>query len=131
MADIFLAYSRRNSKKAASFKGAFSAEGISVFDDSTIPTGANWRKHIEKQLRECRLLVVLWSRSSVESDYVKEEADMAKDQKKLFPIMITKCELPYGFRSFQAKDMTRWRGDRGSRLWAEVIGGINAKLSRS
>ena len=130
MADIFLAYSRANSKKAAAFKAAFEAEGLTVFDDQSIPTGADWRRHIEDQLAACALLVVLWSKSSVKSNYVKEEADVAKAAGKLFPVMITRCEIPYGFRSYQTKSLTAWRGDRNAPLWVGFVREIRGRLSR-
>ena len=128
MADIFLAYSRPNKKKAASFKKAFTAEGLTVFDDQSIPTGADWRRHIQTQLAACRLVVVFWSRTSVKSNFVTEEADSAKAKGKLFPLMITECEIPYGFRSYQTKKLTAWRGARDSPVWVELMAEIRALL---
>lgn len=128
MADIFLAYSRANSKKADKFRGGLEKEGFSVFVDINTPIGERWPEHIEKQLNACAVLVVLWSKTSVKSDYVKEEAYVAKDSKKLFPIMITKCELPYGFRSYQTLDMTSWRGDSNAPQWKRLIEDIRPKI---
>ncbi|MBC8351546.1 MAG: toll/interleukin-1 receptor domain-containing protein [Planctomycetes bacterium] len=127
MADIFLAYSRANSQKADQFRAAFKKEGYSVFVDVNTPTGARWREHIETQLNACDVLVVLWSKTSVKSDYVKEEADVAKDSKKLFPVMITKCDLPYGFRSYQTLDLTSWRGDLNAPQWRRLIEDIRSR----
>ena len=128
MADIFLAYSRANSKKADKFRDAFEKEGFSVFVDINTPIGERWREHIEKQLNACAVLVVLWSKTSVKSDYVKEEADIAKDRQKLFPVMITKCELPYGFRSYQTLDMTSWRDDSNAPQWKRLIEDIRRRI---
>lgn len=128
MADIFLAYSRANSKKAGQFREAFEKEGFSVFVDVDMPAGVRWREHIEKQLNSCSVLVVLWSKTSVKSDYVKEEADIAKDRQKLFPVMITKCELPYGFRSFQTIDLTSWRADPNAPQWKRLIKDIRHRI---
>ena len=129
MADIFLAYSSANSKKAEKFKSAFEAEGLSVFDDQSIPTGQDWRRHIEDQLSSCQILVVLWSKTAVESNYVKEEADVAKEHNKLFPVMITKCAIPYGFRTYQTKNLISWRGDRNDTLWQSFMKDIRGTVS--
>ena len=129
MADIFLAYSRSNWKKADKFRDAFKKIGFSVFVDIDTPTGERWREHIENQLNACSVLVVLWSKSSVKSDYVKEEADVAKDHGKLVPVMVTKCELPYGFRSYQTLDLTSWRGDTNTPKWRRLIEDIQRRIS--
>lgn len=128
MSDIFLAYSRANSKKADQFRVAFEQEGFSVFVDINVPAGERWREHIENQLDACSVLVVLWSKTSVKSDYVKEEADVAKDLQKLIPVMITKCELPYGFRAFQTLNLTSWRGDSNAPQWKRLIEDIRHKF---
>ena len=128
MADIFLAYSRANSKKANQFREALEKEGFSVFVDINVPTGARWREHIEKQLDACAVLIVLWSKTSVKSDYVKEEADVAKDHKKLFPVMITNCELPFGFRGYQTLNLTSWRGDSNAPQWKGLLENIRRRI---
>ena len=129
MADIFLAHSRANAKKAAQFMAAFEKEGFSVFIDTNTPTGERWREHIERQLEVCLVVVVLWSKTAVKSDYVKEEADVAKGSNKLFPVMITKCDLPYGFRGHQTLNLTSWRGDTNAPRWKRLIADMQRRMS--
>lgn len=130
MADIFLAYSRSNSKKADKFKSALEDQGYSVFVDIDTPTGERWREHIERQLRECKIVIVLWSKTSVKSDFVKEEADVAKQYNKLYPVMITKCDIPYGFRSIQTLNLSSWNGDTNSPKWKRLLIEIKVKLKK-
>jgi len=128
VADIFLAYSRANKRKAGQFTANFEKAGFSVFVDTNTPTGENWREHIEKQLSECKVLVVLWSKSSVKSNYVKEEADVAKSEGKLIPVMITKCKIPYGFRSYQTANLTNWKGDPEAQSWKRLLMDIKNRI---
>ena len=51
-----------------------------------------------------------------------------KESEKLIPLMITECKIPYGFRSYQTKSMTSWRGARDSPLWAELMAEIKERL---
>ncbi len=129
MADIFLAHSRANAKKAAQFMKAFEQEGFSVFVDANTPTGERWREHIEKQLADCLVVVVLWSKTAVKSDYVKEEAEVAKTSNKLFPVMITPCDLPYGFRGHQTLNLTSWRGDTRAPLWKRLMADMRRRVA--
>ena len=130
MADIFLAYSRSNSRKANKFRLALENQNYNVFVDVNVPIGERWREHIEKQLRDCKILIVLWSKSSVKSDYVKEEAEIAKKKNKLYPVMITKCDIPYGFGGIQTLDLSSWNGDTNSPKWKSLLDGIKRRLKK-
>ena len=55
---------------------------------------------IEKALNEAKCVIVLWSKRSVESLYVKDEATHALNRNKLVPVMIEEVELPFRLRDF-------------------------------
>jgi hypothetical protein len=57
-----------------------------------------------------RCMVVLWSTHSVDSDWVKEEAEEARALGNLIPVLIEPVKPPVGFRSIQAADLTDWDG---------------------
>ncbi len=128
MADIFLAYSRANASKAGQVQACLEGAGFSVFVDTSTPPGENWRRHVEAQLASCALLMVLWSKTSVNSDYVIEEADVGKSQGKLFPVTITPCELPYGFRNYQAYNLVGWSRDCAKPKMAKLLGLVRDRL---
>jgi hypothetical protein len=54
---------------------------------------------------------VLWSRRSVESDWVKEEAEEGVRRGILIPVLIEDVEIPLGFRRKQAARLSEWSGD--------------------
>jgi len=49
-------------------------EGFSVWWDRQIRTGASFDREIEQELASASCVVVVWSRSSIDSDWVREEA---------------------------------------------------------
>jgi TolB-like protein/Tfp pilus assembly protein PilF len=55
-------------------------------------------------------VVVLWSRTSVDSHWVRDEATRGRDRSCLVPLTIDGTQPPLGFRQFQVIDFAKWRG---------------------
>ena len=73
MADIFLSYVREDRKKAETLAEALQSEGWSVWWDRQIPVGRKWDEVIEDALSNTRCIIVLFSKQSVLSDWVRSE----------------------------------------------------------
>ncbi len=110
MASIFLSYAHEDKVRAERLASALEAEGWSVFWDRTIPSGRTWRDYIGKALHEANCIVVAWSRASISSDWVHEEADEGRDRKILVPVLLDNVKPPLGFRSIQAELLINWDG---------------------
>ena len=124
MADIFVSYAREDEARVQALVSAFQTQGWSVFWDRSIPAGSTWRSHIGAALDEARCIVVLWSRHSVRSDWVSEEADEGKRRRILIPVIVDGVQPPRGFREVQAADLTDWQpgvpSDRFKRLCLDM-----------
>lgn len=110
MSDIFISYSSEDRPKAQLLAGVLEAEGWSVFWDRTIPPGKTFDEFIDAALKVAKCVIVLWSRASVQSNWVKEEAEDGLTRQMLVPALIEEVELPRGFRRIQAADLTDWSG---------------------
>ncbi len=97
MPDIFLSYSREDQAIARRFAEGFEREGFSVWWDQTLRSGEAYDKVTEKALEEARAVVVLWSKTSVDSRWVRSEATQADRYGTLVPVMIEPCKLPIMF----------------------------------
>ena len=97
MADIFLSYANEDRESARAVAGLLESAGCTVWWDRRIPAGRTWRSMIEEALRDMRCMVVLWSSHSVDSDWVKEEAEEARAVGKLVPVLIEAVKPPVGF----------------------------------
>jgi hypothetical protein len=73
MADIFISYAREDSAKARVLAAALESFGWEVWWDRKIPIGRSFHELIEKAITESSCVVVLWSRFSVSSDWVRNE----------------------------------------------------------
>ena len=111
MADIFISYANEDRETAARLAGFLESVGWSVWWDRRIPAGRTWRSVLQAALKDMRCMIALWSRDSVESPWVAEEAEEARKLgKTLVPILIQRVEPPIGFRAIQAADLVNWDG---------------------
>ncbi len=108
MSDIFISYASEDRPRAQMLAQILESQGWSTFWDRTIPISKTWREVIEKQLNEARCVIVIWSKSSIGSKWVQEEAEEGQRRGILFPALIENVLPPIGFRSIQAADLSDW-----------------------
>jgi TolB-like protein len=122
--DVFLSYSREDQPAARRFAEAFERAGLNVWWDQSLSAGEAYDKVTETALREARAVVVLWSRHSVESRWVRSEATMADRNGTLVPVMIEDCTRPIMFELTQTADLSAWKGDEGDRNWQSLLSSV-------
>src|SRR5205814_6105833 len=74
MAGVFLSYDRDDSDKARILASALERAGHSVWWDLHVRGGAQFSKVIEEALKAADAVVVLWSKDSIDSAWVRDEA---------------------------------------------------------
>lgn len=99
---IFLSYSRADQTRARQLAQALEQAGLTVWWDTLIEGGASFARSIEAALLASDAVVVLWSGTSVASDWVLDEAAHGRDLHKLVPVSIDGTLPPLGFRQYQA-----------------------------
>jgi hypothetical protein len=125
MADIFLSYAREDEPRARLLATALEAQGWSVWWDRRIPHGKDFNSYIQEQLDAARCIVVLWSKASVASQFVRDEASEGFDG-RLVPALIEHVKQPLGFRQLHAADLTDWDGAQGHEEFERLVGSITA-----
>jgi TolB-like protein len=124
MSDIFLSYSRDDQPVARRFAEGFERAGFSVWWDQTLNAGDSYDKVTEKALEEARAVVVLWSRSSVDSRWVRAEATQASSNGTLVPVMIEACKRPIMFELVHTADLSHWHGESSDQGWQALVAGV-------
>jgi TolB-like protein len=117
MPDIFLSYSREDQATAQRFAEAFEAQGLSVWWDATLRSGEAYDQVTEEALRTAKSVVVLWSKNSVVSRWVRAEATLADRNRTLVPARIEACDLPVMFELTQTADLSHWTGEATDPVW--------------
>ena len=121
MPDIFLSYNREDQATARRFAEAFEREGLSVWWDQTLRSGEAYDEVTEGALRGAKAVVVLWSKRSVVSRWVRAEATLADRNRTLVPAMIENCERPIMFELTQTADLSNWGGEANDRTWLAFL----------
>jgi hypothetical protein len=98
MASVFLSYDRDDAEAAKYIAGALEKAGHRVWWDRWIRGGSEFSEEIERALDDADSVVVLWSRQSVKSPWVRDEAAAGRDKGCLVPAIIEPVQPPLGFR---------------------------------
>ena len=77
MPDIFLSYNREDQAVARRFAEAFAIQGLEVWWDAALKSGEAYDEATETALRTAKAVVVLWSKKSMDSRWVRPEATLA------------------------------------------------------
>ena len=104
--DLFLSYARPDEATAEAVIRILEAQGYRVWWDGLIPGGHRFNSAISGALDEARVVVVLWSKASVVSDWVQDEAADGRDRGCLVPLSIDGSLPPLGFRQYQSLDIS-------------------------
>ncbi|MCB9231965.1 MAG: TIR domain-containing protein [Bacteroidia bacterium] len=130
MSKVFISYSCKDLKHAQMFAKLLEGAGFDPWWDKKIPPGSKFDKEISKALDSARCILVLWSKNSVQSDWVIEEALEARDRNILVPVMLNEVEIPFGFKRFQAVKFMGWKGSAKSENAQLILNAISLKTGK-
>jgi TolB-like protein/Tfp pilus assembly protein PilF len=107
---VFLSYDRDDEQKAQTLVNALESDGFSIWWDGLIGGGYAYADRIQEALSESDVIVVLWSKRSAQSHWVRDEASFGRDRNRLVPVTIDGTKAPLGFQQLQSIDLSRWHG---------------------
>jgi hypothetical protein len=108
LSNVFISYAREDGDAARAVAEALQNRGISVFWDRSIPAGRSFEDVIESALAEAKAVVVLWSRHSVRSDWVRAEVAEGARRGILVPATLDGEEPPLRYRIAQTANLVAW-----------------------
>jgi TIR domain len=130
MADIFISYSSNDKSKIQAIATILRNNGWSVWWDKDIPAGKTFDSVIEEELNKARCVIVIWTQSSVNSEWVKNEASDALQRKVLVPVMLDEVKLPLAFRRIEAARLINWTGDLNHPELAVLLNAVSGRLDQ-
>lgn len=131
--DIFISYAREDAPIANSLASALKREGWSVFFDAHIPIGKTFDEFIEETITRARCVVVLWSKNSVKSRWVKVEAQLGEKRGILIPasLMTDIDQVPLQFRFLETVSLVGWEGESSHQGYQSLVAAISNLLQWS
>ncbi len=110
--DVFISYAREDEATVKRLAAALEKRGWSVFFDRQTPIGSRFDHHLDEKLRAARCVVVLWSETSITSEWVIEEATHAKQRGVLAAARLHDVDPPFGFALRNYADLFGWTDGR-------------------
>ena len=130
MADVFLSYSSDDRERIRPIARALEKNGLTVWWDRDIQAGTAYDREIESAIAAAKCVVVIWSRHSIESEYVRSEVDDAANRNILVPVLIEDVQPPLAHRRRQAAILKDWSGETEGEF-EKLIQGIRATIGSS
>lgn len=103
---IFLSYSRTDREQVLPVIEALEQHGHTIWWDGLLKGGDRFSKVTEHALETASVVLVMWTATSVNSDWVRDEATRGRDRKRLLSVSLDGTEPPLGFRQIQYIDLT-------------------------
>ena len=98
MADVFISYSTADRSIAESLAGVLKLRGFDVWWDAELYAGQNFHSAIRDAIGAAKAVVVIWSRTSVDSNWVLGEASEAGQKlvcTRLDSLPLRSLPIPY------------------------------------
>src|SRR5215470_8952156 len=131
MSDIFISYAREDVEKVQKLALVLEGKGWDVFWDRSIPTGQRFRTYIAAKLNEAKCVMVAWSQTSIESDWVLDEAEDGRERNVLVPVLVERVRPPHGFRQVQTEDLSAWDGSQDFPAFQKLLHDIEQVIGGS
>ena len=126
MTDVFVSYDSDDRARIEPLVSILQAEGWQVWWDRDLVVGPRYDEEIEKALNDAVCVLVAWSKNSIRSRWVRDEADVGSSREALVPILIDDVQPPLGFRGAQTAKLIGWPGSTGE--LDRLIAGIRHRL---
>ncbi len=123
---VFVSYAHEDKMRAVSVIRALEQAGYEVWWDGLIVAGTLFASSTEQALEAASAVVVLWSRDSVLSHWVRDEATIGRDRGRLVPVSLDGSDPPLGFRQFLFTDLSKWHGQADADEIRAVVQAVRA-----
>jgi len=124
MSDVFISYARSDETRAAQIADALRDEGYQVWRDDQLPAHRAYSEVIEERLKAAKAVVALWSTDAAKSQWVRAEADEARNSGKLVQAALDGGIPPMPFNQIQCADLSVWHGDKESQNWRKLVASV-------
>ncbi|MEI6757978.1 MAG: TIR domain-containing protein [Chlorobium sp.] len=130
MADIFVSYAREDKERVRPIVEELEKLDWSVFWDTRLLPGDDWRSYIKNQLDVSSCVLVFWSRISRDAKWVLLEADEAKERGILVPVLLDAVKPPFGFNDIHAADLSDWTNNSSDPNFQLCIDAIKSRITK-
>ena len=124
MSHVFISYARSTARAAQGVAAALRRQGFEVWRDDELPPHRDYTDVIAERLRAAKAVVVIWSAEAAKSQWVRAEANVAREAGTLVQLRVDDAKLPLPFDQIQCADLSSWSGERDHPEWRKVADSI-------
>jgi adenylate cyclase len=124
MAHVFISYARPNEPLAVVIADRLRAEGFEVWRDDQLPAHRPYAEVIEERINGAGAVIVLWSADAAKSQWVRAEADTARNALKLVQASLDGVLPPMPFNQIQCADLRDWDGQGTPPGWQRLVDSV-------
>ena len=124
MTDIFISYARPDEVQAKLAGEALRGLGYGVWRDDELPAHRAYSEVIEERIKSAKAVLVLWTSDAARSQWVRAEADAAREAGTLVQVTLDGSLPPMPFNQIQCADLKGWTGDVRMPGWQKVVNSI-------
>ena len=128
---VFVSYARPDDPHAERVAAGLRAKGYEVWRDDELPAHRAFSEVIEERLREATAVVVLWSASAAKSQWVRAEADTARNLAKLIQVQLDETLPPLPFNQIHCADLSGWDGTSDTAGWRKLLTSVEALVGNN
>jgi hypothetical protein len=118
--DVFISYSRENRDVVERLVGAVMQAGYTVWWDKDVPPHLSYADVITQQIKESKAAIVIWSGGAGSSQWVRAEADLAREHGKLIQASVDGTTPPLPFNQIQFVSIADWQGEADHPGWLKI-----------
>jgi ABC-type sugar transport system substrate-binding protein len=121
MADVFISYKGEDRTRVEPLVETLKSKGFNVWWDLNLLPGEKIGSAIQEILNKVSCVIVVWSKRSLKSNWVPDEATFGRDHNMLIPVTIDGSKPPLGFQQLLTLDLQAWSGDAGDPLLQKLF----------
>lgn len=126
--NVFVSYSRDDRETVLPIIRALENSALTVWWDGLLEAGTVFLQTTEQALEQADAVLVVWTKTSVNSNWVRDEATIGRDTSRLVPITTDGSLPPLGFRQFHVVDLSSWKNKADAPEFQNVIQSIRASM---
>jgi hypothetical protein len=108
MSHVFISYSHEETRAATDLAKSLEQLRIPLWWDPKIRLGEPFSPAIMEALQQASAIIVLWSRSSVKSSWVIDEARIGAQRRVLLPVLLDRVTPPAEFAKLDCANLVDW-----------------------
>lgn len=130
MADLFISYAREDRPRCTRIRDALAEFKLDVWVDAGIAAGDSFDRKIEKEIDQAAGVMVLWSETSAQSNWVRNEARTGAERDALVAVKLDECTLPLEFRSIHTDLLPEGGENEAHPVWLNLLARIGELTGR-